>query len=141
MPIFFGRGHIPGTLTNDSAAAGAVGEFLTNSGSTALTSTVAANITTLSLTPGDWDVWGTVETVATSSLTSVRASTSNSSATLSASGGLIGPLAGISGGNLRVQVGLARFSVSVTTTVYLVTNQEFVGTNTSTGSIFARRAR
>jgi len=49
-----------GTTTNDNAAAGQVGEYvsstITGGASVALTPGVATNITSISLTAGDWDV-------------------------------------------------------------------------------------
>jgi len=46
-----------GTATNDSAAAGYIGEYVSSTGSgVALTNGVAANIASLVLSAGDWDV-------------------------------------------------------------------------------------
>jgi hypothetical protein len=51
-----------GTTTNDSAAAGQIGEYLgvqrLSTAGVALANNVDATITTLPLTAGDWDVWG-----------------------------------------------------------------------------------
>lgn len=53
-----------GTTTNDNAATGYIGEYLSStvlSGSAvSLSGGVAKDITTLALTGGDWDVWGTI---------------------------------------------------------------------------------
>lgn len=52
-----------GTSTNDSAAAGYVGELLTASndtGSPITFTTAAKTLQTVTLTPGDWDVWGNI---------------------------------------------------------------------------------
>lgn len=53
-------GQLPGTTTNDNAAAGNVGEFLTASASNVVVpaSATIGNVVTLALTAGDWDVWG-----------------------------------------------------------------------------------
>lgn len=55
-------GQVPGTNTNDSADAGAVGEYTSgnNSGTVTLTLTTWVDAATISLTAGDWDVWGAV---------------------------------------------------------------------------------
>src|SRR5262245_57492548 len=57
-------GAIRGTSTNDSAAAGYVGELMESEvltgSAVSLTNNTAANVTSLSLTAGDWDVWGSV---------------------------------------------------------------------------------
>ena len=59
-PAGFQAGQTPGTTTNDSAAAGNVGEVMKNvkaSGSAvSLTNNTAATIATITLTAGDWDV-------------------------------------------------------------------------------------
>lgn len=57
-------GQLPGTTTNDAAAAGKVGEFNTSDilvgSAVSLTSNVAANLTSLTLQPGDYNVFCTV---------------------------------------------------------------------------------
>jgi hypothetical protein len=57
-------GQLPATLTNDDAAAGNLGEYLFNSAAgVALTSGTPTDIVTLLLEPGNWIVWGNLETV------------------------------------------------------------------------------
>ena len=55
---------IIGTTTNDSAAAGSVGEHVESvialASAISLSSLVVSNVTSISLTSGDWDVWGNV---------------------------------------------------------------------------------
>jgi hypothetical protein len=55
-------GQLPGTSTGDNANPGNVGEFVTASVTTGLSmaTDVPANITWITLSPGDWDVWGSV---------------------------------------------------------------------------------
>jgi hypothetical protein len=56
--------QIQGTVTNDSAAAGFIGQFITSTVVTpgvTLATTVANNITSIALTAGDWDVSGTAD--------------------------------------------------------------------------------
>ena len=58
-------GQIPGTITNDDAAAGNVGECIRQtrvvSGSAGITTATPLNVTTaIVLTPGDWDVVGSI---------------------------------------------------------------------------------
>jgi hypothetical protein len=53
-------GQIPGTITNDNAAAGNVGEFsIATSGSGALVTDTPFALISITLTAGDWDVEGT----------------------------------------------------------------------------------
>lgn len=58
-------GQIPGTNTNDNAATGNDGEFTELSvpfgSAVPLVDGVTKDITSLSLTAGDWEVWGVVD--------------------------------------------------------------------------------
>jgi hypothetical protein len=56
-------GGLTGTVTNDSAAAGKVGEVMRNTlgvGTNLVTTAVYQNVASLNLTAGDWDVTGVV---------------------------------------------------------------------------------
>ena len=59
-------GQFPGTTTNDNAAADNVGEYISSEidsgAAVALSNATAADITSIVLTPGDWDAWGAVTT-------------------------------------------------------------------------------
>lgn len=63
--IAFNSSLLVGTTTNDNAAAGIVGEYIsstvTSGAPVSLTTTVTANVTHVSLTGGDWDVTGNVD--------------------------------------------------------------------------------
>ncbi|HEY6019562.1 MAG TPA: hypothetical protein VIY48_06565, partial [Candidatus Paceibacterota bacterium] len=84
---------IKGTSTNDNAIAGDVGELITSTVASAsgvsLTSTTAANVTSISLTAGDWDVDGTVDfnLAASTSVTVLSASISLTTGTLGTQAG------------------------------------------------------
>lgn len=138
---------IVGTTTNDSANAGSVGEYVTaQAGPTSLTTGINTNITSISLTAGDWDVTGTVffATGVGDTMTSAAVSVNDTSATHPAI-----PLYNNPGNvNLTSSLGLTviapvrRFSLSGTTTVYLVaTGTHSGGTLNATGMIRARRIR
>lgn len=141
---------INGTGTNDSAAAGKVGEFISStvaSGSAvSLTTGTPANVTSISLTAGDWDVRGVVyyKQGAATTVTYTYASISSVSATVA---GLDGSTVGTvgAGGNAvdwAVSVPSFRVSVSATTTIYLVAQSGFaVSTSAAYGAIAARRVR
>jgi hypothetical protein len=81
-------GQRPGTNTNDNASAGNVGEIISSSiasgSAVALTSNVAVNVTSITLTPGDWQtfIWGTFFGGATTSQSSLIVCMSTVSATL-----------------------------------------------------------
>ncbi len=146
-------GQIPGTTTNDNASAGNVGEYISASkgaGATvALTSTVTADVLSISLTAGDWDVSGNVlfSLAAGTTVTAQQGGISLTSATLPA-GGLSNDRSGFSGMTATADyasqqtLGVVRVSIASTTTVYLVARAEFaVSTMDAYGFIGARRAR
>jgi hypothetical protein len=147
-----GGGGIPiqGTNTNSGAAAGDVGEFVSNNGSAiALSSGTAVNITQISLTAGEWDINGAVIYDATGgALFTIRDhSISLTSATQTSAAGqyflerLQTPNNSTStlGGE---EVGPLRVQLSTTTTYFLVARGFFTGgTATATGIIRATRVR
>lgn len=57
-------GQVPGTATNDNAVAGNVGEYISSSvgagSAIAAASNTVFDVTSVTLTPGDWDVTGNV---------------------------------------------------------------------------------
>lgn len=144
---------IVGTTTNNNAQAGSVGEYvesvIANASQIALTSGVEANVTSISLTAGDWDVWGICYyQAAAGTLTSeYRCSVSTTSATgVSSNTGLLGLLVGTNAAPASiinsVQTPMTRISVSSTTTVYLVIQSTFtVSTQGGYGALRARRRR
>jgi lysophospholipase L1-like esterase len=143
---------IVGTATNDNANAGSVGEFISSTvligSAVALTNATTANVTSISLTAGDWDVTGNVWTNPAGSTTQslFAAAISTTSATFPtapASGGSIQlPYAAATGTAIGGPVGRTRLSLSGTTTVFLVVNVNFAAsTNSAFGFIGARRVR
>jgi hypothetical protein len=137
---------IIGTTTNDSAAAGSVGEYVSSVISYASRILVnsfntAQNLTSISLTAGDWNVYGNIffEQIAGTS-NGLNGWISTSSATqpdASLYNGI-----GVTSSNLSFNVPFVRMSLSVTTTIYL---SGLVATGSGTwkfcGGIFARRVR
>lgn len=153
-----GNGGIPvqGTNTNDSASAGQVGEYvvatLAAGSAVSLTTATAANVTSISLTAGDWNVWGAVvfDTTSTTDFTSIIGATSRTSATLPNPGDDTAGLfrlvraAGALGSNQDNVFGvpIARMSLASTTTVYLVAQSTFTASTVAVyGFIAARRVR
>jgi hypothetical protein len=142
-------GQIPGTATNDNAAAGNVGEVLTATVSNlALTTATPANVGSVALTAGDWDVRGDVwfNAGGTTVTATARAALSTTSANFPGSGTDGGDnqvLPNATAGNSPVlPVGPERYSVAGTTTVYLVCQAAFTtSTLQGNGKITARRVR
>lgn len=144
--------QLPGTATNDDANAGNVGELVistvANPGS-GITNSVSANVTSISLTAGDWDVSGVLgfSGAGTTTVTGAQGGPSLVSATMDTTTGR--QVGGYYNGatvfaNVAIQVALpvTRFSFSSTTTVFLVANLSFgVSTASAFGTIRARRVR
>lgn len=140
---------IIGATTNNNAAAGSVGEFISsvipNASAVALTTSVIANITSISLTAGDWDVYANVFLSSSAQTMQLAyAWTSTVSATIP-DASLIGNIQ-TNGVSLLAAVGpgipTLRYSLSTTTTVYLSVDIVFTGgTGSGSGGIYARRIR
>lgn len=149
-------GQLPGTNTNDDASAGNVGEYVSSevAGGLAvsLTSNTTANITSISLSAGDWNVWidarfsVTASTIITGALASISLVSATFDNISSRTSFVPIPQAGFTGGgaflNFSTLVGPARISVASATTVYFVAQGVFsASTLQAYGHIQARRAR
>ena len=133
---------------------GQIGEYKSSSvlvgSAISLTTNTTTNITSISLSAGDWDVYG-IGIFAGDVLTTVdqlQASITETSATLDTAPGRIGAVIGAGatlfnfGGAAFVNIGVVRKILSATTTIYLVEKPTFaVSTCTGYGIIQARRAR
>lgn len=141
------RGGIPGTTTNDSAAAGAVGQYISsyasgiNSGATG----AWADMTSISLTAGDWDVSANVQNDTTAGTTTNVVMGIGLVSGNDGTGLVDGDNRAKIGGTLPSTVSLSvppyRLSLASTTTVYLKHFRAYTGTATSAGRISARRVR
>lgn len=153
---------LKGTTTNDDALTGEVGEVLRTtrvaSAGTALTTGVTANIanpTSITLTPGDWDVRGAVgfSPAATTNVTNLVAAVSKTSATLPSTDTTGVPTAGeyiatraqaasVPVGSITLEIPSFRTSVSANTSLFLVGRATFtVSTMSGYGFLEARRVR
>ncbi len=149
--ILTGQGNagcsIQGTTAGGNATTGYVGELISSvipaASAVALTSTVITNVTSISLTAGDWDVYGNVcvlsgalnlyqclSWISTTSATQPDYSLCSFFSTT------------ISFTTYGVNVPNLRVSISATTTVYISCYPFFTGgTYTACGGIYARRVR
>ena len=149
-------GQIPGTNTNNNASAGNVGEYISSTlavgSEITLSPNTATNITSISLTAGDWDVSGNVcfddnSGGSAPTITYRLAAIGLVSATLPSppnTGGYTGgayPSAGAFNNIVALPVGPIRVSLASTSTVYLITYCAYTGTLKVYGFIGARRAR
>ena len=140
--------RLKGTITNDNAAAGLVGEYVEGNGtSVSVPSSTATNIASISLTAGDWDVSLNARLSGTGGgTTSVNYgsfSVSLISGTVDTTTSRIADIPNFSlVQDYGVAVPNARISLANTATVYLVAAVNFSGnTPLGTGSIHARRVR
>lgn len=136
--------NIQGVTNGSVAGAGQVGQPLTNSASgVSLSNAVSANCTSISLTAGDWNVWGNVYfTPAGSTMQSQLAVGINTtSATLPAIPNYSVLTLSIPAGDVESLTAPQQIiNVSGSTTVYLVANASFsVSTETASCYINARR--
>ena len=136
--------NIAGTGTNDSAPAGYVGEIISSnivaaSGVT-VSSAATANITSIFLTAGNWDIWGNVLVQGTT-VTTIQAGISVTTATLPDPSltSYIAPLA--TSATAGVPIPGISVSIAGSTTYYLVINPFGTGTIKCSGNIYARRRR
>ncbi len=148
-------GQILGTQTNNTANVGYVGEIITanlaNASATALSNGAAKDITSVSLTAGDWDADGFVfiQPTATTTISFLTGWLSTTSATLPASppepnsGGLFWLTVTFSQGqNQGLPTGTKRFSLATTATLFLSCQCSFAAsTNAAYGFLRARRVR
>lgn len=147
-------GQIPGTAANDNASAGNVGEYVSatiaSGNAVALTSTQALDIASITLTPGDWDVWinATFAGASSTTIEYLAACLTETSDTFNSTPGMFSALpfgnAAIFAilGDPTFTVGPARFSIAAQTTIHFDAQAAF-GTSTCSayGIIQARRVR
>lgn len=143
-------GQVPGTSTNDNSAAGKVGEVILSTvavSTVSLSTGTAANITSISLTAGDWDVYGLIDYHPGGSTTAsyLQGGISQTSGTLGSQETIASDPFAIAAG-LGVDPGIVvppqRVNLASTTTVYLVAKAGFaLSTLTGGGILWARRAR
>jgi hypothetical protein len=140
---------IKGTTTNDSATAGNVGEYVGSSvlSIAAPTSGNWGDLTSISLTTGDWDVtmtgWGNTGVVANVTTMQMGLSTTsgNSSTGLTPGWNQVGSV-GIGTASMSYAISRWRLSVNTTTTVYLKYEASYSGTAPGFhGTVLARRER
>lgn len=140
-----------GTTTNDNALAGQVGQFLFSeiapAAGVALTTGIAANVTSISLEAGDWDITGSVvfTPAATTAMQTLSAWSSSTSATVP-----VGSIAGYNSLAVTFPVNIFqvlllpmhRFTLRGTTSVFLSALATFTtSTLKASGYIEARRMR
>lgn len=147
---------IKGTTTNNNATAGFIGEYAESiiliGSAVSLVTATSKTITSISLTAGDWDVWGEFAptgagTTVLQSINGAVSLTDNTLPTAPATNG-----SSEKSGTVSYTLGTSnipyynlvpcRISIAGTTTVYLVMNVTFItSTAAGYGKICARRVR
>lgn len=141
------NGIIQGTNTNDDAASGRVGEYVSSTVTSpvSLTTNVVSNITTISLTAGDWDVSGNVGLAIGSGTTltyAIGAISDTSAVQPAAPASTVEAYFGAPVTDPVFPLPTIRVSLASTTTYYLIAKAGFsVSTLGGYGTIWARRAR
>jgi hypothetical protein len=147
-----GRGQYRATNTNDAATAGNIGEYkeqdIDFASRVNLSTRTAKTVASLALEAGDRDVTGVVIyfTDTTTSVTKLAVSLNTTTNTFNGNGGFFTEqimAATVMGSATPAYQGtVARFSLSATTTVYLIARGSFtVSTLDAYGKIRARRVR
>lgn len=144
------RPNIVGVTAGSDAAAGSVGEHVTASASAvSMTTDVTSNVGSITLTAGDWDVFGNTyfQPAVATTISYMQTSLNTSSASLaSATSGYLSQNninGSYGGGQPGSQCCMPmRVNVAASTTVYLVAKTGFSGgTLTCNGVLRARRVR
>lgn len=139
---------IVGTTTNNNVVAGSVGELISSvivaGSATNIANTTPTNLTSISLTAGDWDVWGNIYFTPTVAFSIIQAWINTVSATV-ADLSVVAQLSftsAVMGGGNGIVVPQQRLSLASTTTVYISGQVVFAaGTANQCGGIYARRRR
>lgn len=137
---------IVGTTLADNATAGSVGEYISNSATgVAQTSATLTNVTSVSLTAGDWDLGCAYALTPAGSTTTQGLNfglTTTSAGQAPVNQRIILPVSLPAGAGGELECPTVRLNVSSTTTVFLTAAPTFsVSTATSGGFIWARRRR
>ena len=135
---------LKGTTTNDSTAAGNVGEFISSTVAAGAPLTISngavTSLTSISLSAGDWDVNANVYTSGTT-ITAVACGISVANNTLPATQFIAQIVPGVGSTVGGLAAPFQRVSLASTTTYYIIVFAQGTGTLTAVGGIYARRAR
>lgn len=148
-------GGIIGVTASSNAVAGRLGEYknsnVTSGSAIALTTGTGANVTSISLTAGDWDLWGQISFIGNSATTVnyIAGALDTISAQSPINSAVNNTVIYVGGGTVFTTVAIVSYSIAkvrVTldaTTTYYLTAQAGFGTSTISawGFIAARRVR
>jgi hypothetical protein len=142
----FATGGVKGTATNNSAASGYVGEYISSEillgSAISISSNTVKDLTSITLTAGDWDVFGSICYIPTGISTNYQVGINNTTNTLPNNAYLA--ISQYTSTNLAcgATAPSRRYSLSSTTTIYIVGFIVFsTGSCTFCGNVQARRVR
>jgi hypothetical protein len=125
------RGQIVGTNTNDNASAGNFGEYHSctalSSAPVALTSGTSANLCSISVTAGDWQACGAVGFSGTPTGVTYTIGSINTTSATRPPEGVEAEYLNNSATRGRYSTGCTRFSLTSTTSIYLIATELFSG--------------
>lgn len=139
--------QLKGATNNTTPPAGYIGEIISsvvlNASAISLSTGTTANLTSISLTAGDWDVWGNVFFQIGGTCTIIEAWINNASMT-TPDLSLISQIQAVTSIGASTAQGLCApqrsFTLATTTTIYISVNATFsTSTVTASGGIYARR--
>jgi hypothetical protein len=142
--------NLLGTVAQDNAPPGCVGEVLFTSTTVGVTigQTVPVNIATLALTAGDWDLSGVVYFTTQNGPSQVIVGISQTSAALPTAANVLAGAAamfqtqgGMQSGAFYVNTGRCRINTNASKSVFLIVQATGAGTSAGMGYIGARRMR
>jgi hypothetical protein len=134
---------IKGLTTGTASAAGNLGEIIQNNASLTVTTATLTNVTSISLTAGNWRISGNIYLINGTGafVSAIQGGLNTTSATLPTSVFQQMNFSGTSLTTYGSPTPLLLLSVSATTTVYLVVKATFAfGTTTCQGNIVAQRS-
>ncbi|TQF31714.1 hypothetical protein [Bradyrhizobium sp. UNPA324] len=142
-------GHLPGIASNTAASSGEVGEVISASGTSgSLSSGVTANLGSISLTAGDWDISAQVQfntgggTTSTDYVVSISATSASVAAPYGTSLAIHERVPSMADHGAGFTIPPTQALVNATTSFYLNAQAVYSGTAvTATWSIRARRMR
>jgi hypothetical protein len=136
-------GAIKGVTDGSDAAAGYVGEFMIATPAAGGSANAApTSMASLTLTAGDWDVWGLLTLTTAGPLTALVGSISTVNNTHGSQLAALVPTAATISGGTAITIPMVRISSSVTIGAYLIGQQNFSsGTPQIQAVISARRVR
>lgn len=135
--------QMKGNNTNTAPPAGFIGEQISSQTSVALTTGVTANVTSINITAGIWDLSGIVMVLPSVSITSMIFGTGPNSASFTGinfgDNGAQANAGASPAGLFTLSTPSFRVRLTATTTYYLVVQGNFAGTATAAGRISATR--